>query len=275
MTEDESLSDSTTVDTPPSEQDEKPIKLITRIGSIPIIYDITNKTYLGKLALSTASTTLSTVNKYQPKYIQTYYESYLQPHVEKVDDYGCRSFDLIQKVVSQPTSAIGFIDKRIEPVVDSFEAVIDKYLPTTKREAGGNQAVRVYHLLNDARSRIIPRSREAAVEVVEKIQALQVQLVTLVQQSYVVQKAQSIQQSTQQTMLVLIQQVSAQLEKLLQASPFVSGVVQVAQKQVIIIRQQYEREDIQTLEKVKQVALAIQEQLKPVVEKATSHLHSS
>lgn len=258
MTEDESLSDSTTtIDTPPSEK-VGDIKLISRIGSIPLIYDITNKTTLGKFAVSTATSTLSTVNKYQPKYIQTYYEQYIQPHVEKVDEYGCRSLDLIQEkypVVNQPTSdiihSITPTYQLVTPVVDSFEAVIDKYLPGESKIDEKNQAKRAYYLINSATSRLSQRSRQDLTASIQKIQA---QLTNFTQHLFVVQQEK-------------IAEISTQLNHLLQDSPeWLKSIVQVAQKQIDIVRHQYERNDIKTLEKAKQVVLAIHEQLVPVVQ---------
>jgi len=115
-----SSSDSTTTTTATTrEEEEKTGKFVSRVTSFPIVQEsvstvhaIANKTSLGRFALLTANSTLSTVSKYtnkQPTYVQSYYESYIQPHVEKADALGCRSLDLIQNkfpVVNQPTSEI-------------------------------------------------------------------------------------------------------------------------------------------------------------------------
>lgn len=171
-----SSSDSTTTTTATTrEEEEKTGKFVSRVTSFPIVQEsvstvhaIANKTSLGRFALLTANSTLSTVSKYtnkQPTYVQSYYESYIQPHVEKADALGCRSLDLIQNkfpVVNQPTSEIvravtapsyQIVDgvkiridasikqpanqvakeanKRIGSVVDNVEAVLDRYLPAT------------------------------------------------------------------------------------------------------------------------------------------------
>ncbi|KAK4511595.1 uncharacterized protein ATC70_012811 [Mucor velutinosus] len=167
-----SSSDSTTTTTA-REEEEKTGKFVSRVTSFPIVQEsvstvhaIANKTSLGRFALLTANSTLSTVSKYtnkQPTYVQSYYESYIQPHVEKADALGCRSLDLIQTkfpVVNQPTAEIvravtapsyQIVDgvkvridasikqpanqvakeanKRIGSVVDNVEAVLDRYLP--------------------------------------------------------------------------------------------------------------------------------------------------
>ncbi|GAN01396.1 hypothetical protein MAM1_0007d00829 [Mucor ambiguus] len=176
-----SSSDSTTTTTATTsrEEEEKTGKFVSRVTSFPIVQEsvstvhaIANKTSLGRFALLTANSTLSTVSKYtnkQPTYVQSYYESYIQPHVEKADALGCRSLDLIQTkfpVVNQPTSEIvravaapsyQIVDgvkvrinasikqpanqvakeanKRIGSVVDNVEAVLDRYLPAAAANA--------------------------------------------------------------------------------------------------------------------------------------------
>lgn len=102
-----------------NEMTEKSTLFVSRVSSLPIVQDgfstvhaLAYKTSLGRLALSTAESTLSTVSKYtsnQPKYVQNYYENYIQPQIAKADALGCRSLDLIENkfpVVNQPTSDI-------------------------------------------------------------------------------------------------------------------------------------------------------------------------
>lgn len=179
VVEEEVLSDTVSVESSSSEttathkEEEKNGKFVSRVTSFPIVQEsvstvhaIANKTSLGRFALLTANSTLSTVSKYtnsQPTYVQSYYESYIQPHVEKADALGCRSLDLIQNkfpVVNQSSSEIvravtapsyQIVDgvkvridssitqpanqvakeanKRIGSVVDNVEAVLDRYLP--------------------------------------------------------------------------------------------------------------------------------------------------
>ncbi|KAI8990245.1 hypothetical protein BDB01DRAFT_780601 [Pilobolus umbonatus] len=183
-------------------QSEKSGQFVSRVSSLPIIQDgfftvhaLANRTSLGRLALSTANSTLSTVTKYtsnQPKYVQDYYENYIQPQIARADALGCRSLDLIENkfpVVNQPTSDIvkavttpsyemvngvkvkidssikqpantvaKEANKRFGNVVDNVEAVIDRYLPTAEKKsrsaADVNQAVRAYYVLNDATLRL-------------------------------------------------------------------------------------------------------------------------
>ncbi|KAL0076880.1 hypothetical protein J3Q64DRAFT_1684170 [Phycomyces blakesleeanus] len=98
---------------------EPSTRFVTRVGAIPIVHDsvstvqaLANKTFLGRFALTTATSTLDTVSKYtssQPRYVQSYYETYVQPHLERADQLGCRSLDLIQTkfpVVVKPTADI-------------------------------------------------------------------------------------------------------------------------------------------------------------------------
>lgn len=320
-TDEESFSDSTTVDTPPPErivleeeeiehnqEQPKSVNFVSRVSSIPIIQDITSRTSLGRFAISTANSTLSTVNKYQPKYVKSYYEQYIQPHIEKADELGCRSLDLIQKkypVVNQPTSEIiqnvttpsyQIIDRKIAPVVDSFEYVIEKYLPTTtskeanKRDAQEtNQAVRAYYLLNDATLRLserIPRTREEIISptrlsetsqyVQKNIQYLQQQIVSYIPSdttATVNEKLNAIsQQASTQLILVLnyIQKQSNDSPEWLKTR--VASLLDIANKQIDIIRTQYAREDIQALEKAKQIAQAIQAQIVPILQNIQSQL---
>ncbi|KAI9478758.1 MAG: hypothetical protein EXX96DRAFT_572171 [Benjaminiella poitrasii] len=181
--EDEALSDTPTIKSPSledSQTDEERVigkTFVSRVSSIPIVQDglstvqtIASKTSLGRFALSTAnSITKYTINgSHQPKYIQSYYESYIQPHVDKADAFGCRSLDLIQNkfpVVNQPTSEIvravtapssQIVDgmkvkldhsfkqpanqvvkeanKRFGNVVDNVEAAFERYFPAPKDE---------------------------------------------------------------------------------------------------------------------------------------------
>jgi hypothetical protein len=202
ITEDKSTTDQV-------EKKDTQNKFVSRVSSFPIVQDsvstvqaIANKTSLGRFALLTANSTFSKVSEYtssQPKYVQTYYESYIQPHMEKADALGCRSLDIIQNkfpVVNQSTSDIvravtspsyQIVDgvkvkidenlktpatqaaknanKHFGNVVDNFEAAIDRYLPnqseSTERSAAEvNQAVRAYYLLNDATNRLSKRVSE-------------------------------------------------------------------------------------------------------------------
>lgn len=369
--EEEVLSDTTTVETATEQQeivqDKSGNKFVSRVTSIPIVQDgvstvqaIANKTSLGRLALSTANSTYFTVSKYtnnQPKYVQSYYQSYIQPHVEKADALGCRSLDLIQNkfpVVNQSTSEIvravttpsyQIVDgvkvkidssitqpanqvakeanKRLGSVVDNVEAVIQRYLPAEGKTDSDareiNQAVRAYYVLNDATIRLsqrvteqvktsaaqIPRTRGDIARITEtsalvqkttaNIQLLQetvVQSITLyAQQAHqrlppaVTERIQTLHASTNERLQGLTQQVSTQL---LQVIDFVkvqsgetpewlktrvSSLVEIANKQVELVRVQYAREDITSLDKAKNVAQALQSQVLPVLQLVQAQLN--
>ncbi|KAG0165072.1 hypothetical protein DFQ30_009003 [Apophysomyces sp. BC1015] len=280
------------------EQQQSKPRFVTRVSSIPIVQDgvstvqaYANKSYLGRFALTTANSTLTTVSKYtssQPKYVQNYYESYVQPHLERADQLGCRSLDLIQNrfpVVAQPTSEIvsavttpsyQIIDdvkvrldsnvrqpaqtaakvanQRLSNVVDNVEAVLERYLPTqgektsTTRdistEANSNQAIRAYHLLNEATLRLsqrvqtvqLPRSRDDLARLADtsavlqtttaNIQLLQETLRTSVavyaqtaQERYlppaVTVRIRQLHTTTSDRLQVLTQQVSSQLTQVM------------------------------------------------------------
>ncbi|KAI8364406.1 hypothetical protein BD560DRAFT_403050 [Blakeslea trispora] len=202
--EEADFSDTTTLESSSSSEEEQEKKtggkFVSRVTSIPLVQDgvttvqaIATKTSLGRLALSTANSTLSTVSRYQPSYVQTCYQSYIQPHVEKADELGCRSLDMIQTrfpVVNQPTSELvktvtgpsyQIVDgvkvridnsikqpatqvaqeanRRLSNVMDNVEAVIDHYLPKaqekkTRDAQEVNQAVRAYYIFNDATLRL-------------------------------------------------------------------------------------------------------------------------
>ncbi|KAI9276743.1 hypothetical protein BDA99DRAFT_493999 [Phascolomyces articulosus] len=146
---------------------------VNRVTSYPIVKDgfSTVKAYAGKskvatFAIDKANTTLTTVSSYQPKYVQSYYETYVQPHVQRADDLGCKSLDLIQTrfpVVNQPTADIVSAVKapprdiinnvrqrvttptqaaaraandRIGSVVDTFEQTLHYYLPAPTSNNG-------------------------------------------------------------------------------------------------------------------------------------------
>ncbi|KAI8987161.1 hypothetical protein BDB01DRAFT_758113, partial [Pilobolus umbonatus] len=93
---------------------------VKRVCSIPIFKDsvysahaLASRTSIGRIALSTANSTLTTVADYaaknQPSYIQSYYQNYLQPHVDKADQIGCKSLDLIESrvpIINKPSSDI-------------------------------------------------------------------------------------------------------------------------------------------------------------------------
>ncbi|CAO3639929.1 unnamed protein product [Mucor fragilis] len=148
---------------------------VDRITSIPLVKDsvstaqsIASKTSLGRLALSTANSTFSTVAQYasnnQP--LQNYYQAYVQPQIKKADAFGCRSLDTLQTkvpIINQPSAEIintlteppnkiingvkvkinstvetvthpahvvvQNANKRLTTVVDNFEGVVDRYLP--------------------------------------------------------------------------------------------------------------------------------------------------
>ncbi|CEP13269.1 hypothetical protein [Parasitella parasitica] len=230
------------------EAEEKTGKFVSRVTSFPIVQEgvstvhaIANKTSLGRFALSTANSTLLTVSKYtssQPAYVQSYYESYIQPHVEKVDAFGCRSLDLLQDkfpVVNQSTSEIvravtapsyQIVDgvrvridasikqpanqvakeanKRIGSVVDNVEAVLDRYLPAAEKKDNDeaheiNQAVRAYYLMNDATARLSHRVTEQVKNSASRIPRSRGDFARITETSALVQKTTANIQFLQET----------------------------------------------------------------------------
>ncbi|KAI8367217.1 hypothetical protein EDC96DRAFT_507318 [Choanephora cucurbitarum] len=363
--EEEDFSDTTTLESSSLSEEEHqekktPGTFVSRVTSIPLVQDgvttvqaIATKTSLGRFALSTANSTLSTVSRYQPSYVQTYYQSYILPHVEKADEFGCRSLDMIQTrfpVVNQPTSEIvktvtsppyHIVDgvkvtldhslkqpatqvaheanRRLGNVMDNVEAVLDHYLPKqeNKREVQEfNQAVRAYYLLNDATLRLsqavseqvkttaaqlplrddlvrITSSQQLLERTTTHIQLIQENLtesVKLYAQAAqkrlpptVNQKILEIQSITQERLQLMTQQVSTQLTQLTdylkaQSSPDwlkarAASLVDIANKQVELVRAQYSREDLSALEKAKHVAQGLQEQVLPILKNLQAQLN--
>lgn len=232
---------------------------VSRVSSIPVVQDslstvqaIASKTSLGRLALSTANNTFTTVSKYtsQPKYVQTYYESYIQPQIEKADAFGCRSLDFIETkfpVVSQPTEDIvravtapsyQIVDgvkvridsikqpahqvakeanKRFGSVVDNVEAVINRYLPPAEAKQQdrtideANQAVRAYYLLNEATLRLTQRVQDQVKTTTAQIPRSPSDLARIAETSALIQKATLNIQSLQETLAVYAQAAQQRL----------------------------------------------------------------
>ncbi|KAI8335424.1 hypothetical protein BC941DRAFT_399108 [Chlamydoabsidia padenii] len=168
----ESNGQATKEELPTDKKQQTKTQFVSRVTSIPIVNDsvstvsnLANKTTLGRFAFATANSTYSTVSKYtsqQPAYVQSYYQHYVQPHLEKADQLGCRSLDLIQTrfpVVNEPTEKLvdvvrqpsyqvidgvkvrldstlstvrapaDYANKRLVTVVDNVEALVHRYLP--------------------------------------------------------------------------------------------------------------------------------------------------
>lgn len=150
-------------------------QFVKRVTSLPLVQEsvstaqaLANKTTIGRFALSKANSTLNSVTYFathnQP--IQTYYQSYFQPHVQRVDNIGCRSLDVIESkvpMINQPTAdiyqsvtkptyqiighaklkldstistvtypahvVIEGTSKRLGTYVDTLENVVDQFLP--------------------------------------------------------------------------------------------------------------------------------------------------
>ncbi|KAG0760198.1 hypothetical protein G6F57_011818 [Rhizopus arrhizus] len=328
-------------------------RFVSRVSSIPVVHDglstvqaMANKTSLGRLALSTANSTLTTVSRYaQPKYVQSYYESYIQPRIEKADALGCRSLDIIQTkfpVVNQPTEDIlktpyQMVDgmkvkidstftqpahqvakeanKRFGTVVDNVEAVLNRYLPPSEddgkhQEKEVNQAIRAYYLLNQATFRLsqhvqeqvkttaghIPRSPSDLARLAEtsaliqrttaNIQSLQASLTLYAQQRLPsTERIQILQVASQERLHCLTGQVSTQLQQVMEflkaqstetpewLKTRVYSLVEIAHKQVDLVRTEYAREDISSVDKAKNVAQGLQSQVLPVLQTIQAQLN--
>lgn len=291
-----------------------------------------NGTSIGRFALTKANSTLENVSKYQPRSVQTYYESYLQPHLERADALGCRSLDLIEQrfpvvqksstqvaenvrgrwtqsreaVTAPAQNAAKEANRRLALVVDNVEATLERYLPssadenaksttTTADAESQNQALRAYRLLNAASTRLGQRvssqvSLEAATANVQALQATLRESATVYAIAAserlppsVRERVQVLHTATSERLIALQNQVSAQIAGLsgyvksstttpdwLKAR--VQSLVDIASKQYELVRSQYSRTDISTLEKTRAVAQGIQDQVLPVLQTLQSQL---
>lgn len=129
---------------------------------------------MGRFALTQMNNTLSNLTEFASKNqpIQNCYKQYVASHVQKADEFGCKSLDVIQtkmpimnqpssdiyqNVITKPTheligqvkikldSTISTVthpahvviqetNKRLGIYVDNFEGVVDKYLPTDEKK---------------------------------------------------------------------------------------------------------------------------------------------
>lgn len=312
---------------------EKQKRFVERVTSFPLVQEsvstmhaYANRSSIGRFALDKANSTLATVSQYTqpPKYVQTYYEQYVQPHLERADALGCRSLDLIQekfpavnhssreilrdihgRYITEPAQEA---NKRLASVVDNMEAILERYLPTDddddekkkKRSEETNQAVRAYKLLNDATLRLSQRVSEQTGKLTDpsalvqaasnNLQALQV---TLVQYSEAVKNpsiaaqrvTQQLQVTTTERLQLLTQQVSAQVYGIIdylkaQQHTYypewlrarVTSLTDIASKQYELVRTQYNRTDISSYEKAKQVVQRLQDQVLPVLQTIQSQI---
>ncbi|GAA5798347.1 hypothetical protein EDC94DRAFT_613739 [Helicostylum pulchrum] len=160
-------------------------QFVKRVTSLPLVQEsvstaqaLANKTTLGRFALSKANSTVNSVTYFathnQP--IQTYYQSYFQPHVQRVDNIGCRSLDVIESkvpLINQPTAdiyqsmtqptyqiighaklkldstistvthpahvVIEETNKRFGTYVDTLENAVDQFLPAASASASSSE----------------------------------------------------------------------------------------------------------------------------------------
>ncbi|RUO95483.1 hypothetical protein BC936DRAFT_143927, partial [Jimgerdemannia flammicorona] len=169
-------------------------KFVSRISSIPLLQDAhgyVSQNCIGSLALTTASSTLTTVSKYTQSYQQRF-----QAHLDKADEFGCQSLDFVEQrfpIVKQPTveifeavkkpsmqvydgvkttidsnittpatSIAVALNERVTGVVDNVEATVDRWLPDgeSAHDDEANQATRVYKLSLTVSTRLMQRMND-------------------------------------------------------------------------------------------------------------------
>lgn len=297
------------------------------------------------------NSTFSTVSQFaihnQP--IQSYYKSYLEPHVARVDEFGCKSLDVMQTklpIISQPSSdiyqnviskpaneligqakikldstistvthpahvVIQETNKRLGIYVNSLEGVVDKYLPAVEESAreikknDDNQVIRAYDIFNDASRRLthlvtntFPTSRGDLSLIAENNTMLQnvtsqIRLLqeTLVQSitvygNLVQEKLPATVTTQAQKTSELFAHVSntindqlGQLVDYVKTQPDwvkqkLQTLVQSTKNQLVSIKQELARQDINYVDKVKRVTGSIQDQLLPLLQQISSQLAS-
>ncbi|KAI7858633.1 hypothetical protein BDC45DRAFT_554188 [Circinella umbellata] len=275
------------VDLKHSEKAETFVGRVT--SSIPIVQEsvstvqaYASSTSIGRMAL----------NAKPPKYVQTYYESYVQPHLDRADQLGCRSLDLLQEKFPAPKQQA---NDRLASVVDNMETILEHYLPKTNDEnnndekqrevptdeENNSQAIRAYRILNTAATRLTKnvqtRTVTAATTNVVALQSMLNVYAEAAKQRFV------LPEKTTEQIWQLTNQVTAQVYSVMDyfkqqpqsewLKARVASLVDIATKQIELVRGQYNRKDINSYEKARAVAQGLQEQVLPVLETIQSQIH--
>ncbi|KAI8147756.1 hypothetical protein BJV82DRAFT_593238 [Fennellomyces sp. T-0311] len=259
---------------------EKPETFVGRVtSSIPIIQEsvstvqaYANSTAIGRRAM----------NAKPPKYVQTYYESYVQPHLDRADALGCRSLDLLQEKLPEKKQQA---NERLGRVIDNMETVLERFLPADeqsneKKVNDPNQAARAYRLLNTAATRLSTtvqtRTMTAATTNVVALQSMLSVYAETAKQRLV------LPEKTSEQLRDLTNQVAAQVQSVMEyfknqpqsewLKARISSLVDIAAKQFDLVRAQYSRTDISAYEKARVVAQGLQDQVLPVLQTIQSQL---
>lgn len=197
-------------------------------------------------------------------------------------------------------------NKRLGIYVDNLEGVVDKYLPVdndVSRETSGNQVIRVYDICNDASRRIthlvsktLPKSRgdlsliaennSMLQNVTSQIRLLQETLVqsisiygNLVQESLPTTLTTRAQKTTElfAHVSVTINDQLSQLVDYVKTQPDwvkekLQLVIESTKNQLVTMKQEFARKDINYIDKLKHVAGGIQDQLLPLLQQISSQL---
>ncbi|KAI9496026.1 hypothetical protein BDB00DRAFT_895810 [Zychaea mexicana] len=281
------------VDLKHSEKAETFVGRVT--SSIPIVQEsvsnvqaYANSTSLGRMAL----------NAKPPKYVQTYYESYVQPHLDRADALGCRSLDLLQEKFPAPKQQA---NEGLARVVDNMETILERYLPAASAEEtehsksngngttvneksidskSDNQGARVYRLLNTAATRLTKnvqsRTVSAAATNVVALQSMLSVYAEAAKQRFVMPEktTEQIWQLTNQvtTQVYSVMDYFKQQPQSEWLKARVASLVDIAAKQIELVRSQYSRTDISAYEKARGVAQGLQDQVLPVLQTIQSQI---
>ncbi|KAI9323436.1 hypothetical protein BX666DRAFT_1873467 [Dichotomocladium elegans] len=226
-----------------SEQQAEAKHFVQRVISLPYVQEsvaYANQTSLGRFANST----LTAVS--QNQIVQNAYVNFVQPHVDRADALGCRSLDLLQAKTATLTRTV------------------ETYFPVADEKAS-----QAKQLINDQRTKLL--------------QSLEMLQSTLRQSAILyAEAAQQRLAVPQQRIQDLTAQITAQFSAVLsylKTQPIpdwlqarVMSLLDIANKQYELIREQYNRSDINSYEKARQLGQGLQSQVLPVLQNIQSQL---
>ncbi|KAG1510842.1 hypothetical protein G6F52_010800 [Rhizopus delemar] len=213
------------------------------------------------------------------------------------------------QVAKEANKRFGTVVDNVEAVLNRY---LPPSSPDEKHqeEQEVNQAIRAYYLLNEATFRLsqhvqeqvkttaghIPRSPSDLARLAEtsaliqrttaNIQSLQASLALYAQQRLPsTERIQILQVTSQERLHYLTGQVSTQLQQVMEylkaqstetpewLKTRVYSLVEIANKQVDLVRTEYAREDISSIDKAKNVAQGLQSQVLPVLQTIQAQLN--
>ncbi|KAI9315068.1 hypothetical protein BX666DRAFT_1959101 [Dichotomocladium elegans] len=206
---------------------------VDRVATLPFIQEgvaYANDTRLGRLA----NETFATIS--QNESLKNYYSAYFQRHVERADDLGCRSLDLIQEKLPVLTTAVEQKSNQVRAMVGDRHTKLVESLETLQN------TVRNYAANSHKTATELPHTwfQDLANQFNSQVSTIVAHI-----------KEQPMPDWVKGRVLSL---------------------VDIASKQYELVREQYQRTDISNIEKVRTVVHGVQEQVVPVLQTAHSQL---